>query len=72
MPLHKGKSKKIIGENIKEMEESGHPKKQAVAAALNEARESGAHIPKKHAKKEHHGSMESNTNRHRHEGQGRG
>lgn len=51
MPLHKGKSKKIIGENIKEMEESGHPRKQAIAASLNEARKSGAKIPKKGKKK---------------------
>lgn len=50
MPLHKGKSKEVIGENIAEMEESGHPKKQAIAASLNEARESGAHIPKKSQK----------------------
>ena len=41
MPLHKGKSKKVIGENIKEMEESGHKPAQAIAASLNEARESG-------------------------------
>lgn len=47
MPLHKGKSKETIGKNIAEMERSGHPRKQSVAAALNEARESGAHIPKK-------------------------
>jgi hypothetical protein len=47
MPLAKGTSKETIGKNIKEMEESGHQKKQAVAAALNEARESGAKIPKK-------------------------
>jgi hypothetical protein len=47
MPLHKGKSKKVISENISEMIKSGHPKKQAIAAALNEARKSGAHIPKK-------------------------
>jgi hypothetical protein len=47
MPLHKGKSKKVIGENIAEMEASGHPKKQAVAVALNQARKSGAKIPKK-------------------------
>ena len=47
MPLKKGKSKKTIGHNIKEMEESGHPKRQAIAAALNEARKSGARIPKK-------------------------
>lgn len=51
MPLHKGKSKKIIGENIKEMEAAGHPAKQAIAASLNQARKSGAHIPKKKGKK---------------------
>lgn len=47
MPLHKGKSKKIISENISEMVQAGHPKQQAVAAALNQARKSGARIPKK-------------------------
>jgi hypothetical protein len=50
MPLHKGTSKKVIGENIKEMEQSGHSKSQSVAAALNTARKSGAHIPKKKTK----------------------
>ena len=47
MPLKHGKSKKVIGQNIKEMEASGHPRKQAIAAALNTARKSGAKIPKK-------------------------
>ena len=51
MPLIKGTSKAVIGENISEMEESGHPKKVAIAAALNTARKSGAKIPKKHKKK---------------------
>lgn len=51
MPLHKGTSQRIIGENIKEMIESGHPKKQAVAASLNQARKSGAKIPKNKKKK---------------------
>lgn len=46
MPLHKGKSKKVISENISEMVHSGYPQKQAVAASLNEARKSGAKIPK--------------------------
>jgi|HubBroStandDraft_3_1064219.scaffolds.fasta_scaffold274267_3 hypothetical protein len=50
MPLHKGKSRKIIGENIKEMEASGHPRNQAIAASLNEARKSGAKIPKANKK----------------------
>jgi hypothetical protein len=47
MPLKKGKSKKVIGKNISEMIESGHPRAQAIAAALNTARKSGARIPKK-------------------------
>lgn len=47
MPLSKGKSKKVIGKNIKEMESSGHPRKQAIAAALETARKSGAKIPRK-------------------------
>jgi hypothetical protein len=46
MPLEKGKSRKVIGHNIKEMMESGHKKSQAIAASLNEARKSGAKIPK--------------------------
>jgi len=51
MPLEKGKSKKVIGHNIKEMEISGYPKKQAIAASLETARKSGARIPKKGKKK---------------------
>lgn len=41
MPLHKGKSKEVVSENIREMVQAGHPQKQAVAAALNQARKSG-------------------------------
>lgn len=48
MPLKAGK--KNIGSNIKEMIESGHPKDQAIAASLNEARKSGVKIPKKKKK----------------------
>ncbi len=40
MPLHKGKSKKVVSQNIKEMMASGYPQKQAVAAALSTARKS--------------------------------
>jgi uncharacterized protein len=51
MPLKKGSSKKVIQSNIKEMISSGHKPKQAVAASLNEAKESGAHLSKKKRKK---------------------
>lgn len=37
MPLMKGTGKKVIGKNIAEMIRSGHPKKQAIAAAFSNA-----------------------------------
>lgn len=42
MPLRKGASQKTIGHNIEEMEKSGHPHDQAVAAALHTAHPNGA------------------------------
>jgi len=38
MPLTKGKSQKTISHNISEMIDAGHPRDQAIAAALNTAR----------------------------------
>lgn len=37
MPLKKGKSKKVISENIRELRHSGRPQKQAIAIAMSEA-----------------------------------
>ena len=51
MPLKKGKSRKVIGENISELENSGRKKSQAIAIALSEARKNGAKIPKARKKK---------------------
>ena len=39
MPLTKGYSRKSIGKNIKVEEKAGRPRKQAIAIALNVARE---------------------------------
>ena len=47
MPLLQGKSKKIISRNISEMIKSGHKRSQAIAAALSQARKSGAKLPRK-------------------------
>lgn len=47
MPLIKSGSKKVVSKNIATEVNAGEPKKQAVAIALNTARESGAKIPKK-------------------------
>ena len=44
MPLRPGSSRATISQNIREMRASGHPEKQAVAAALSNARKAGAHI----------------------------
>lgn len=38
MPLKSGSSKAVISSNIKEMVKAGHPQKQAVAAALHNAK----------------------------------
>jgi hypothetical protein len=51
MPLKKGKSRATISQNIKTEMAAGKPQKQAVAIGLDEARRSGARIPRKRGKK---------------------
>ncbi|MFM0074905.1 DUF6496 domain-containing protein [Paraburkholderia sediminicola] len=50
MPLKKGTSKGTVSHNIKTETKHGKSQKQAVAIALNQARKSGAKIPKKSEK----------------------
>ena len=38
MPLKKGKSKKVISENISELRHSGYPQKQSIAIAMSNAK----------------------------------
>ena len=40
MPLKKGKSKKVISENISEMMRSGHKQNVAIAAAMKKSSKS--------------------------------
>jgi hypothetical protein len=62
MPLAKGHSQKTISHNISEMINAGHPRDQAIAAALNTARKAkgGGLYANIHAKQERikHGSGE--------------
>lgn len=47
MPLKKGRSRKVVGENIAELERSGRPREQAIAIALRKAgkaKRSGKHV----------------------------
>jgi len=46
MPLKRGKSKKTISANISELVHSGRPREQAVAIALDTARNAGARTPR--------------------------
>jgi len=37
MPLKQGKSRKVVGDNIRELRNSGYPERQSIAIALNKA-----------------------------------
>jgi hypothetical protein len=39
MPLKSGKSEKVVSQNIAELRKSGRPEKQAVAIAMDKARD---------------------------------
>lgn len=51
MPLKKGKSKKVISDNIRELMHSGRPQKQAIAIAMSEAGKSKQSKKSKRGKK---------------------
>ena len=50
MPLKPGSSQEIVSSNIREMEKSGHPHEQAVAAAMHEAGLSKDSVSKLHSR----------------------
>lgn len=54
MPLKKGSSRAVVGENIKEMEAAGHPPKQSIAASLRAAGLAHSTTHKRHPSTSHY------------------
>ena len=52
MPLKRGKSQAVISKNIREMVAAGHPKAQAIAAAMRMAGKSMPQKPKETVKED--------------------
>jgi hypothetical protein len=59
MPLKPGKSNRAISENVSEMMRSGYPQKQAVAAALNTARQAAERGGRQKNPKVFHGPLKA-------------
>lgn len=55
MPLEKGKSKKVISDNIRTEMKAGKPQKQAIAIAMSEAGKGRKSKRKDRAKKNYKG-----------------
>jgi len=59
MPLLPGKGQKTISHNIREMINAGHPRRQAIAAALNTARKAAEGGPIEGNQKVFHGALKA-------------
>jgi hypothetical protein len=59
MPLKQGRSPSVISKNVSEMMHAGHPQRQAVAAALNTARQAAERGGRQKNPKVFHGPLKA-------------